>query len=167
MSKSALLVIDVQNDVVARAFEREQVIEKINTLVKNAREASIPVIWVQHSDDYLVKGTDGWEFVDELQPGSDEVRIFKTQPSSFENTPLLEELRVRSIDHIVVTGAQTDFCINATSNAGVDLGFAVTLVSDAHTTEDTTTLTAKEIIQEKNHTFTKIGAVVSASEVTF
>lgn len=38
MSKSALLVIDVQNDVVARAFEREQVIEKINTLVKNARK---------------------------------------------------------------------------------------------------------------------------------
>ena len=54
---------------------------------------------------------------------------------------------------MIITGAQTDFCVNATSNAAVELGFDVTLVSDAHTTEDTPSSTAAELIAEKNAQF--------------
>ena len=44
-------------------------------------------------------------------------------------------------------------CVNATSNAAVDFGFDVTLVSDAHTTEDNSQNTAAQLIAEKNAQF--------------
>jgi nicotinamidase-related amidase len=69
MMKSALIVIDVQRDVVANAFRRDEVISNVSGLVVRAREERVPVIWVQHSDDELVKGSEGWAFVDELRNG--------------------------------------------------------------------------------------------------
>ena len=67
---SALLVIDVQNDVVADAHNRDDVIANIAVLVSKARAEGAPVIWVQHSDDNLLQDTDGWQYVPELTPGS-------------------------------------------------------------------------------------------------
>ena len=112
MSKSALMVIDVQKDVVANGFETERVVSNINSLISKARAAHVPVIWVQHSDDYLVKGSEGWNFVDELEPLDSDSRIYKTQPSSFEGTNLLDLLNVLGTNELVITGAQTDFCVN-------------------------------------------------------
>ena len=154
MSKSsALMVIDVQRDVVPRALNVEQVVGNINSLIGKARESGTPVIWVQHSDDYLIKNTDGWEFVPELKPALGDLRIYKTRANSFTDTDLSETLEALGTKHLIITGAQTDFCINATSNAAVELGFDVTLVSDAHTTEDTPSSKAVDIIAEKNAQF--------------
>ena len=63
---TALLVIDVQNDVVSGAWDRDGVIGRINTLVDKARTEHVPVIWVQHSDDNMPMDTDGWQYVPEL-----------------------------------------------------------------------------------------------------
>lgn len=167
MNESVLMVIDVQKDVVANGFETERVVMNINSLISQARATDTPVIWVQHSDEFLVKGTDGWNFVDELTPMEVEYRIHKTNPSSFEGTELLELLTNLGAKNLIITGAQSDFCINATSNEGVQLGFNVTLVADAHTTEDTPNLTAQEIIFEKNQSFASLGRVVQTSEVSF
>ena len=154
MSKSsALMVIDVQRDVVPRALNVEQVVSNINSLIGKARQSGTPVIWVQHSDDFLIKESEGWEFVPELNPAPGDLRIYKTHASSFEATDLSEHLATLGTKHLVITGAQTDFCVNATSNAAVELGFDVTLVSDAHTTEDTPSSTAAELIAEKNAQF--------------
>ena len=71
------------------------------------------------------------------------------------------------ITSLVITGAQTDMCINATSRAGVENGFEVTLVSDAHTTEDNPSAKAEEIIEEKNRSFALVGKVLPTSEVFF
>lgn len=68
---------------------------------------------------------------------------------------------------LIITGAQTNYCVNATSNAGVELGYQVTLVSDAHTTEDSDTEKASELIAEKNSSFAQIGEVLKTSEITF
>ena len=152
-NSSALMVIDVQRDVVPRALNVEQVVSNINSLIGKARESGTPVIWVQHSDDYLIKESEGWEFVPELKPAPGDIRIYKTHASSFEETDLNEELANLGTKHLIITGAQTDFCVNATSNAAVELGFDVTLVSDAHTTEDTPSSTAAELIAEKNAQF--------------
>ena len=167
MTNQALLVIDVQNDVVANAVKIEEVVANINSLVSAARLDNVPVIWVQHSDDYLVKGSADWEIVNELNPLADEIKIYKTQPSSFEETDLSDHLKSLNIDTLVITGAQTNYCINATSNAGIELGFEVTLVSDAHTTEDSETEKAIDMIEAKNSTFAKIGKVLRTSEITF
>ena len=167
METRALLVIDVQKDVVTNAVKTSEVIANINSLISNARTSNVPVIWVQHSDDYLVKGSTGWEIVDELKPLPDDVRIYKTQPSSFAETDLQVQLETLGTKSLVITGAQTDYCVNATSNAGVELGYQVTLVSDAHTTEDSDTKTANDLIDEKNSTFAQIGEVLKTSEISF
>lgn len=166
MSK-ALMVIDVQKDVVGNAYKTPETVAKINELIAKARQSETPVIWVQHSDDFLVKGSPEWEFVDELKPLPTDTRIYKTEPSSFAGTPLAEELAKHHIDSLIITGAQTDMCVNATSNDAAARGFNVTLVSDAHTTMDTPTQTAAEIIAEKNQSFASLGKVLPASDVIF
>ena len=167
METRALLVIDVQKDVVANAVNTSEVIANINSLISNARTSNVPVIWVQHSDDYLVKGSTGWEIVDELKPLPDDVRIYKTESSSFAETDLQAQLESLGTKSLIITGAQTDYCVNATSNAGVELGYQVTLVSDAHTTEDSDSKTANDLIDEKNSTFAQIGEVLKTSEISF
>ena len=167
MSTKALLVIDLQNDVVAGALRTSEVVANIDSLVSGARSAGVPVIWVQHSDDYLEKGSAGWEIFDELKPLPNEVRIYKTEASSFAETDLQAQLVSLGTKELVMTGAQTNYCINATSNAGVELGYQVTLVSDAHTTEDSETEKASDLINEKNTSFAQIGQVLKTSEVSF
>ncbi len=133
---TALLVIDVQNDVVANALQRDEVIANINILVDRARAEKVPVIWVQHSDDNLKEGSDGWAYVPELHRQDSEPLIHKHYGDSFEDTPLESELAKRGVGRLVVTGAQTDACIRATLHGAFTRGYDATLVSDAHTTED-------------------------------
>lgn len=167
MNSKALLVIDVQKDVVANALKTPEVVSNINSLVSSARKSNVPVIWVQHSDEYLVKGSAGWEIVDELKLLPNEIRIYKTHSSSFVETDLQAQLDSLGSKTLIITGAQTNYCVNATSNAGIELGYQVTLVSDAHTTEDSDTKKASELIEEKNSTFAQIGEVLKTSEITF
>lgn len=133
---TALLVIDVQNDVVANALNRDEVIANINTLVDRARAQEVPVIWVQHADDNMPAGTDGWQYVPELQRRDTEPVVHKTYGDSFEDTTLESELAQRGVGRVVVTGAQTDACIRATLHGAFVRGYDTLLVSDAHTTED-------------------------------
>ena len=133
---TALMVIDMQRGVVADAFEVERVIDNINTLVERAREAQVPVIWVQHSDDELSQGSDSWQYVDELQRAADEPLVHKQYGDSFEDTDLESILADRQVGHLVVTGAQTDACVRSTLHGALARGYDATLVTDAHTTED-------------------------------
>ena len=133
---TALLVIDVQNDVVANALNRDEVIANINTLVDKARAEEVPVIWVQHADDNMQAGTDGWQYVPELQRRDTEPVVHKIYGDSFEDTTLESELAQRGVGRVVVTGAQTDACIRATLHGAFVRGYDTLLVSDAHTTED-------------------------------
>jgi nicotinamidase-related amidase len=133
---TALLVIDVQNAVVANAHLRDEVIANINTLVDSARAQQVPVIWVQHSDDGLVEDSDGWQYVPELQRQASEPLVHKRFGDSFEDTTLESELAQRDVGRVVVTGAQTDACIRATIHGAFTRGYDTVLVSDAHTTED-------------------------------
>ncbi len=65
---TALLVVDVQNGVVAEAHERDAVVANIGTLVDKARREQVPVVWVQHSDEDLARGSEDWRIVPELAP---------------------------------------------------------------------------------------------------
>lgn len=136
--KSALLVVDMQKGVVAAAFRREDVIEKIGQLVQKARANHLPVIWVQHSDDHLKKNSDAWQLVNELTPEASELLISKNYGDSFEATPLESELKKRGIRKLYVCGAQTEACIRSTIHGAFVRGYSTTLIADAHTTEDMT-----------------------------
>ncbi|GIF39632.1 cysteine hydrolase family protein [Actinoplanes xinjiangensis] len=134
--RTALLVIDVQVGVVAGAPRRDDVIANINTLVDKARSEDVPVIWVQHSDDGLARDSDSWQYVPELSRRDDEPLVHKNYGDSFEATGLEALLAERGVGRLIVTGAQSDACIRSTLHGGFVRGYDVTLVSDAHTTED-------------------------------
>ena len=135
-ANTALLVIDMQNNVVADGYEVDRVVANINTLVDKARAEDVPVVWVQHSDDDMPMGSDGWKYIDELQRLPDEPLVHKEFGDSFEDTDLESLLAQRGVGRVVVTGAQTDACIRSTLHGALGRGYDATLVSDAHTTED-------------------------------
>jgi nicotinamidase-related amidase len=134
--RTALLVIDVQKGVVAEAHQRDAVVANIAALVDRAREEDVPVIWVQHSDDDLVKGSEAWEYAPELIRRDTEALIHKNFGDSFEGTELEDVLAQARAGHLVVTGASTDACIRSTIHGAFVRGYDVTLVGDAHTTDD-------------------------------
>lgn len=177
MTKSALVVIDVQRDVVSNAFRRNEVVATIAGLVDRAREEGVPVIWVQHSDDELVAGSDGWAYVSELSIAADEPVVHKQFGDSFEGTNLEQLLRDHAVNRLVVCGAQTDACIRSTLHGAIARGFNATLVADAHTTDDcswvTPSLTAEQVVAHTNfywkwqRTPRAVGGTVLAADVTF
>jgi nicotinamidase-related amidase len=149
---TALLVIDVQNGVMANAYGRDRVIENINALVDRARAEDVPVVWVQHSDDELRSGSESWEYVPELRRRESEPLVHKNYGDSFEGTELEALLAERGVGRVVVTGAQTDACIRSTLHGAFVRGYDATLVGDAHTTEDLTAYGAPPPDQVIAHT---------------
>jgi nicotinamidase-related amidase len=133
---TALLVIDVQNGVVAEAHERDAVVANIATLVDKARQEQVPVVWVQHSSEELQKGSDNWQYVPELPRGDAEPLVEKLYGDSFEDTTLESVLADLKVGRLIVTGAQTDGCVRATLHGAFTRGYDAILVGDAHTTED-------------------------------
>lgn len=135
-TRTALLVIDVQRGVVAAAHARDAVVQNIRELVDRARGARVPVVWVQHSDAQLARGTDDWRIVPELVPDPAEPLVEKHYGDSFEETTLESVLADLHVGKLLVVGAQTDACVRSTLHGALVRGYDTTLVSDAHTTED-------------------------------
>lgn len=156
-SKSALLVIDAQVGVFAGAFERDLKIANISSAVAKARAASVPVIWVQHSDDELVLQSAAWEILAELSPLKNEPKIRKLYRSSFEETNLEDVLQRAGVSHIFVCGAESNNCLRHTSHTALEKGYDITLISDAHTTTsfewDGYIVDAARVIDEQNINF--------------
>jgi nicotinamidase-related amidase len=121
---TAVLVIDVQK------------VANIATVVDQARREGVPVVWVQHSDDQLEKGSEAWEYVAELSRQESEPLVHKSYGDSFEDTDLEDVLAGAAVGRLVVTGASTDACIRSTIHGAFVRGYDVTLVGDAHTTDD-------------------------------
>ncbi|HET9898577.1 MAG TPA: isochorismatase family protein [Streptosporangiaceae bacterium] len=133
---TALLVVDVQTGVVRGNHERDAVVANIGSLVEKARQAQVPVVWVQHSDKGLAKGSDEWRIVPELKPDEAEPLVHKNYGDSFEHTTLESVLSDLRVGRLVVAGAQTDACIRSTLHGAFVRGYDAILVGDAHTTED-------------------------------
>jgi nicotinamidase-related amidase len=134
--KTALVVLDAQNGVVAEAYERDRVIANIAVLVERARSAGVPIVWAQHSDDHVPFGSEQWQIVSELKKDDSEPLVHKTYADAFEDTDLEDILARLGVGRLVVAGAQTDECIRSTLHGAVVRGYDATLVGDAHTTED-------------------------------
>ena len=131
---SALLVIDVQVNVVKDAYERDAKVANMAEAVRKARAASIPVIWVRHSAEDLPLNTDGWQIVPELFPLDGEPIIEKKFRSTFVETNFEEVLAGLKISHLYICGAETNNCVRHTSMSALEFGYDITLIADAHTT---------------------------------
>ena len=173
---TGLLVIDVQNGVVAGTPKRDDVVANINSLVAKARAEDVPVIWVQHSSEELPEGSEAWRYVPELAPGEDEPMIHKRYGDSFEATDLESVLAERGVGRLVVTGAQSDACVRSTLHGAFTRGYDAMLVSDAHTTEDLSAYGApppEQVIAHTNLYWTyqtapgRTAGTVETAEVSF
>jgi len=174
---TALLVVDVQNDVMGEAYARDEIVGRIRDLVEKARTAKTPVVWVQHhAEDDLVLGTDGWQIVPELEPGADEPVVHKEYGDAFEGTDLEEVLARLGVGRLVVSGAETDACIRSTMHGAFTRGYDTTLVGDAHTAGDKSAWGAPPVDQVIAHTNLywsfqgapgRTAAVVEAGDVDF
>lgn len=175
---TALLVIDLQVGVIDGSFDVDGVVERTVDLVTRAREAGAPVIWVQHDDEELERFGELWQLDPRLQPEPNEPRVFKTFSDSFSATELESVLNDLNVQTLVITGAQTDFCIRNTWHSALVRGFNTVLVIDAHTTFDSefdgTALPAAEIIAYTNRYAAQgsfypdaYGRALPASEIQF
>lgn len=133
---TVLLVVDVQNGVVAGAHERDAVVANVSSLVEKARREQVPVVWVQHSDEELERESDDWQIVPELARDGTEPLVEKNYGDSFEDTTLEKVLSGLGVGRLIVVGAQTDACIRSTLHGAFARGYDAILVNDAHTTED-------------------------------
>lgn len=153
---AALLVIDVQQGVVANGWRRDDVVDNCRKMVDHARTSEVPVIWIQHEAEDLPRDSDEWQLVPELVPADGETRIYKEYSDSFAGTELAAILDDLDIGHLVISGAQTNACVRATTYRAAGEGFDVTLVQDAHTTEDISwdgvELAAESMINDLNLT---------------
>jgi nicotinamidase-related amidase len=135
---TALLVVDLQDRALAGPHERDTVVANVGALVEKARRERVPVVWLQHVDEHLERGSDGWQIVRELAPVDVEPRVEKEYADAFEESSLEAVLTELGVGRLVVVGAQTDEGIRSTLHGALARGYDAILVSDAHTTEDHT-----------------------------
>ena len=153
----ALLVIDVQKAPFIserfQVYQPKETLDNIRLLIKNARNAGVEVIFFRHIDNrfpHLSENSEGVEFVEGIAPESDEKSYSKDVISCFGGTNVHEYLQSKGIDELVICGIQTDFCVDTSVKVGVDLGYKIIVASDAHTTFETKTISAKDIIAHYN-----------------
>ncbi|MEU3058430.1 isochorismatase family cysteine hydrolase [Streptomyces griseus] len=129
-----MLVVDMQQALVAIAHRASGTVAAIAGLQARARAAGVPVVFAQQRDEELEPGTDGWPIVPELAPAPGESVVPKAAPDSFLDTELDAILRARGITEVVVTGFATEICVESTARQALSRGYDVVLVADGHTT---------------------------------
>jgi nicotinamidase-related amidase len=136
---TALVVIDVQVGLIEEAYRCNEVLASINILLSKARATGTPVIYIQHDEPkghQLEVGTPAWEIHPAIAPQRGELIVHKRASDSFHATSLQRELEAHGIKHLVVVGGQTEYCVDTTVRRATTMGYNVTLVGDAHTTDD-------------------------------
>ncbi|NVO10869.1 MAG: cysteine hydrolase [Bacteroidales bacterium] len=143
--KTALLIIDVQNDY----FENgTMTLVGSNKASSNARQIldrfranNLPVIHIQHistrpTATFFLPNTQGAEIHSNVKPFEQEKVIIKHYPNSFRETELLDYLNSKNITDLVICGMMTHMCVDATTRAAKDFGFNIVLIGDACATKD-------------------------------
>ena len=143
--KTGLLLIDLQNDYFPGGKMELtgilQASEKARSLLDHFRKGNLPIYHVQHVSirsgaAFFLPHTEGAKIYAALEPSAGETVFQKHFPNSFRETPLLETLRKQDVDTLVVAGAMSHMCVDATVRAACDLGFSCTVIEDACATRD-------------------------------
>ncbi len=115
--------------------------EKADELLSVFREKNWPTFHIQHLSvrkgaTFFLSDTQGAEIHDCIKLFSDERVIQKHYPNSFRETALLEELKKQEVKKVVICGAMSHMCIDATVRAAFDFGFECVAIQDACTTRN-------------------------------
>lgn len=172
-ANTALLVIDVQVGMFPETdpvYAGEVLLERITDLISKARSCAVPVIYVQHNEgegEQLQSNTPAWEIHPAIAPVEGDIIIQKYTPDSFYETNLRHELDSKGIQKLIVTGIQTDVCVDTTCRRACDLGYDVIVVGDAHSTWNQGDRSAHQIIDEHNDQFRQFADVRASDEIVF
>jgi nicotinamidase-related amidase len=141
----------IEGPSIGPVFKKENVVTVMEAVIKKARSENIPVIYIQDLDvgiDHPVE----FQIHPKLTPLSSEIVMTKKATNAFYMTNLHDVLQSKEIEHIVVIGCKTEYCVDTTSRGATILGYDVTLVSDGHSTTNNTILHAEQIITHHNCT---------------
>lgn len=142
-----LLVVDTQKLITnAGLYQFELFESRVKELINHARKNSVEVIYIRHDDgagNELTKGTEGFEIYDGFKPVDGELIFEKNVNSPFKGTGLLEYLRKKEEDTIMVVGLQTDYCIDATIKCGFEHGFNMIVPANTNSTVDNEFMSAE------------------------
>ena len=140
----------------------------INRLIARARSSHSPVIFIRHEDDEtLTHGSAPWQLVADLDVHAKDLFVEKQHGSAFHDTPVRELLLSLGIQEIVICGMQTEYCVDSTFRHAITLGFKVELAEDGHTTFDSATLSARQIVDHHNRVLSSYGSVLPAESILF
>jgi nicotinamidase-related amidase len=154
MRDTALLVIDAQELITTdKLYAFDRFTENVRALISEARKFSVEVIYVRHEDGAgkpLSKGSDGFDVAREFAPEAGEKIFDKTVNSPFRDSGLLEYLRSKCVKKLIVTGLQTDYCIDATVKCGFDHGFEMIVPEYCNSTFDNDFMTSEQTYRYYN-----------------
>lgn len=149
-----LLVVDTQKAITNSGLYQFEVFEdRVKKLILLARQNKIEVIYVRHDDgegEELTKGNDGFEIYEGFQPADREMIFDKNVNSAFKGTGLLEYLKQKEEQEIIIVGLQTDYCIDATIKAGFEHGFKMIVPDGTNSTFDNPYMTAEQSYKYHN-----------------
>lgn len=140
MSNTALVLVDIQNDYFEGGMwpvdKMQEVSSNAARLLENARNNDNPIFHVRHefgSDDapFFRPGTEGAQIHNSVAPIGDEPTVLKHSPNSFQDTTLRADLDAKGVTDVVICGAMSQMCIDATARAAADFGYSVTVIEDA------------------------------------
>lgn len=155
MNHITLLIVDVQTALVKEhPYNEYKVIENIQRLLTSARQKNIEVIYVCHDDgegSELERGSKGWQIYHEIMPNEDEKIFEKQYNSAFVKTDLKEHLNQKNIDTIILTGMQTEYCIDATCKSAFEHGYKVIIPDGTNTTFDNEYLSGDKLYEFYNY----------------
>lgn len=167
----ALLIIDVQVAMFDKSDpvnQGERLLHNIQKLITKAREAGHLIVYVQHSEGAgspLERGTPGWELHPSIEPITGDFLIEKETPDSFHETNLHLILQENGVTELILTGMQTEVCVDTTCRRAYSLGYKVNLVRDAHSTWNSSTLQADQIIEHHNTVLRMFANVVDTENM--
>jgi nicotinamidase-related amidase len=140
-----LIVVDFQNDYFSggkmELVGTEKAAENARLLLNKFREDNAPIVHIQHiaarpGATFFLPGTDGAEINTMVAPKDDEIVVTKNYPNSFRDTSLLDILKINKSNNLVICGAMSHMCIDATTRAAFDFGFDCIVAEDACATKD-------------------------------
>jgi nicotinamidase-related amidase len=162
---TALLVIDVQQGLFEKStpiYHKEAFLAAVSGLIEQARQAGVPVIFIQHANDtFLIQGSPGWQLHPTIQPLPGEALVHKRHASAFEGTTLEGMLASSQVGVLVICGLVTHGCVKATCQDALLRGYRVTLAQDGHSSFSKD---APRLIDEWNTRLHSAGAQLCPAE---
>lgn len=149
-----LLVVDTQTLITnEKLYKFEEFVLNVQTLITKARKNKIEVIYIRHDDGVesdLTKGKEGFEIFETFKPINKKKIYDKKVNSAFKETGLLAYLKEKKEREIIITGLQTDYCIDATIKCGFEHGFHMIVPNNCNTTVDNQYMSAEKSYQYYN-----------------